>query len=88
MTSLPLLSLAIWVPVFAGFLVLLTGDDKNASSARWIALLGSLAAFAVTIPLYTGFNPPMVVFNSKKAITGFQPSTFITIWVWMALLCH
>ena len=57
MTSLPLLSLAIWVPVFAGFLVLLTGDDKNASSARWIALLGSLAAFAVTIPLYTGFNP-------------------------------
>ena len=57
MTSLPLLSLAIWVPVFAGFLVLLTGDDKNASSARWLALLGSLAAFAVTIPLYTGFNP-------------------------------
>ena len=57
MTSLPLLSLAIWVPVFAGFLVLLTGDDKNASSARWIALLGSLAAFAVTVPLYTGFNP-------------------------------
>jgi NADH-quinone oxidoreductase subunit M len=57
MTSLPLLSLAIWVPVFAGFLVLLTGDDKNASSARWIALLGSLVAFAVTIPLYAGFNP-------------------------------
>ncbi|MFZ9642141.1 MAG: NADH-quinone oxidoreductase subunit M [Candidatus Methylopumilus sp.] len=56
MTSLPLLSLAIWVPIFAGILVLLTGDDKNASSARWIALLGSLVAFAVTIPLYTGFN--------------------------------
>jgi NADH-quinone oxidoreductase subunit M len=37
-------------------LVLLTGDDKNASSARWIALLGALVAFAVTIPLYTGFN--------------------------------
>jgi NADH-quinone oxidoreductase subunit M len=56
MTSLPLLSLAIWVPIFAGTLVLLTGDDKNASSARWIALLGALVAFAVTIPLYTGFN--------------------------------
>ena len=56
MTSLPLLSLAIWVPIFAGILVLLTGDDKNASSARWIALFGSLVAFAVTIPLYTGFN--------------------------------
>ena len=56
MTSLPLLSLAIWVPIFAGILVLLTGDDKNASSARWIALLGAIVAFAVTIPLYTGFN--------------------------------
>ena len=56
MLSLPILSLAIWVPVFAGVLVLLTGDDKHASSARWIALLGSLIAFAVTIPLYTGFN--------------------------------
>lgn len=56
MTSLPLLSLAIWVPILAGILVLLTGDDKNASSARWVALLGALIAFAVTIPLYTGFN--------------------------------
>jgi len=56
MLSLPILSLAIWVPVFAGVLVLLTGDDKHASSARWIALMGSLIAFAVTIPLYTGFN--------------------------------
>ena len=56
MTSLPLLSLAIWVPILAGILVLFTGDDKNASFARWIALLGSLVAFAVTIPLYTGFN--------------------------------
>jgi NADH-quinone oxidoreductase subunit M len=56
MTALPLLSLAIWVPILAGILVLLTGDDKNASAARWIALLGALAAFVVTIPLYTGFN--------------------------------
>lgn len=56
MTALPLLSLAIWVPILAGILVLFTGDDKNASAARWIALLGSIVAFGVTIPLYTGFN--------------------------------
>ena len=56
MTALPLLSLAIWVPILAGILVLFTGGDKNASAARWIALFGSLVAFAVTIPLYTGFN--------------------------------
>jgi len=44
------------VPILAGILVLFTGDDKNASAARWIALLGALVAFAVTVPLYTGFN--------------------------------
>jgi len=54
--DLPLLSLAIWVPILAGILVLFTGDDKNASAARWIALAGSLLAFAVTVPLYTQFN--------------------------------
>ena len=56
MMDLPILSLAIWVPILAGILVLFTGDDKNASAARWIALAGSLLAFAVTIPLYTQFN--------------------------------
>ncbi len=56
MTALPLLSLAIWVPIIAGILVLLTGDDKNASIARWVALLGALVAFAVTVPLYTSFD--------------------------------
>jgi len=53
---MPILSLSIWVPIFAGVLVLLTGSDKNAALARWIALAGSIAGFAVTIPLYTGFD--------------------------------
>lgn len=56
MTDLPILSLSIWVPILAGILVLFTGSDKNAGVARWLALAGSIAGFAVTIPLYTGFN--------------------------------
>lgn len=52
----PLLSLAIWVPIIAGVLVLATGSDRNAGVARWIALLGSILAFAVTVPLYTRFD--------------------------------
>ena len=56
MHDLPLLSLAIWAPIIAGVAVLFTGDDRNASAARMIALLGALIGFAVTIPLYTGFN--------------------------------
>jgi NADH-quinone oxidoreductase subunit M len=52
----PILSLSIWVPIFAGVLVLCTGGDQNARLARWLALFGSIAAFLVTLPLYTHFN--------------------------------
>jgi NADH-quinone oxidoreductase subunit M len=52
----PLLSLAVWVPIISGALVLATGSDRNASMARWIALIGAIVSFAVTVPLYTGFD--------------------------------
>ncbi len=55
-TTSHLLSLSIWVPVFAGLLVLATGGDRNAALARSVALVGALFGFLVTIPLYTGFN--------------------------------
>ena len=59
-TTVPLLSLSIWVPVLAGLLVLATGGDRNAPLARAIALFGALFGFFVTIPLYTGFNSQTV----------------------------
>ena len=52
---LPYLSLAIWVPIVAGLLVLAVHRDGDAAAARWLALVGALAGFAVTIPLYTRF---------------------------------
>lgn len=51
-----LLTLAIWVPVLAGLLVLASGGDRNAPLQRAIALVGSILGFLVTIPLYTGFK--------------------------------
>ena len=54
--GLPLLSTVIWLPIAAGIAVLATGSDRNAALARWIALLGSIAGFLATIPLYTGFD--------------------------------
>ena len=54
---MPLLSLAIWVPIAAALLVLAAGGDRNASLQRWLALAGALLGFVVTIPLYTGFDP-------------------------------
>src|SRR5438093_1459870 len=47
-----LLSLAIWIPMLAGVLVLALGERY----ARWTALVGSILGFLVTIPLYTGFD--------------------------------
>ena len=51
-----LLSLAIWVPIIAGVLVLATGSDQRAGLARILALIGSLAGFLVTLPLFTRFD--------------------------------
>ena len=56
MSGLPLLSLAIWVPILSGIVVLATGSDRNAPLARMLALLGAVAGLLVTIPLYTGFD--------------------------------
>ena len=53
---LPYLSLAIWVPIIAGFLVLAVNREHDAPAARWLALVGAVAGFAVTIPLYTQFT--------------------------------
>ncbi len=56
MTDIPLLSLAIWVPILGGLLVLATGSDRNAPLARVLAFAVAVAGFVVTIPLYTGFD--------------------------------
>src|SRR5438105_4202818 len=57
MTMLPYLSLAIWVPIVSGLLVLAVHRDRDVAAARWLALIGSVAGFAVTIPLFTHFAP-------------------------------
>jgi len=56
MTAYPLLSLAIWLPILGGVLVLATGSDRNAAQARVIALFAALLSFFITIPLYAGFD--------------------------------
>jgi NADH-quinone oxidoreductase subunit M len=62
MTSNYILSLAIWIPLAAGVLVLLC-SERHAQLARIIALAGAVLGFVVTWPLYLNFDP---------AATGFQ----------------
>ncbi len=52
----PLLSLAIWVPILGGLLVLATGSDRNAPLARMLAFAVAVAGFVVTLPLYADFD--------------------------------
>src|SRR5438034_6531245 len=48
-----LLSLAIWIPIVAGLLVL---SVRGEWLQRWIALAGAVLGFLVTIPLFTSFD--------------------------------
>ena len=51
-----LLSLAIWLPIVVGAILLAVGRDEHARAVRWVALLGALASFLVTLPLLDGFK--------------------------------
>lgn len=55
-STLPWLTLAIFVPIIAGLFVLLLGRDDNPGPARALSLVGAVAGFLVTIPLYLGFD--------------------------------
>jgi NADH-quinone oxidoreductase subunit M len=50
------LSLAIWIPIVAGVVVLAVRGDENARYARWLALLGAILGFVVTLPLWLHFD--------------------------------
>ena len=51
-----LLSVAIWLPIAFGVLLLAFGRDSNPGPTRWLALVGSLLSFVVTLPLISGFD--------------------------------
>jgi NADH-quinone oxidoreductase subunit M len=66
--SVPLLSLAIWLPILAGLGVLGINGDQRAHAQRWIALIGALIGFLVTIPLYTGFDAQSADFQFQEKL--------------------
>jgi len=51
-----LLSVSIWLPIAFGAVLLAVGRDDNPNASRWLALVGSVASFLVTIPLITRFD--------------------------------
>jgi len=51
-----LLSLSIWVPIAFGALLLALGRDDQAGTVRWVALVGAVISFLLTLPLYGQFD--------------------------------
>src|SRR5690606_25188427 len=51
----PILSILIWLPIFAGAAVLAIGSER-AALAKQVALGVSVLTFVLSIPLYTGFD--------------------------------
>ena len=51
-----LLSLAIWTPIAFGLVLLAFGRDDQVYSTRWVALIGALVSFLITLPLYAQFD--------------------------------
>ena len=54
--TMPLLSIAIWTPIAGAVLVWLLAGERRPARARTLALLIALVEFAITVPLYTGFD--------------------------------
>src|SRR6187401_2501579 len=67
-----LLSLAIWIPIVAGVMALAIGADRHANAQRWIALVGAVLGFLVTLPLYTGFDLQSAGFQFEEKALWIQ----------------
>ncbi len=81
MTSWPLLSSLIWLPIFGGALLLLVGADRPKLS-RWLALGVAFATLLVSIPLYTHYASDLSVlpYNLRSVMQ------FTEMHVWIAAI--
>jgi NADH-quinone oxidoreductase subunit M len=55
--TFPWLTLAVFVPIVFGLLVLALGGDNRRGLTLWLSLIGAVVGLLVTIPIYTGFDP-------------------------------
>src|SRR5436305_1705443 len=55
-STIPYLSLSIWIPIVSGLALFAIGRDDRAPLIRWVALIASIVGFVVTLPLITEFD--------------------------------
>ena len=91
-TTIPWLSLSIFVPIIAGILVLIFGRDDRAGYTRKMALVGAIVSFLVTLPIYFGFDSStanMQFVENISWIAAFNASYHLGvdgISIWVVLL--
>src|SRR5688572_21077518 len=68
--ALPLLTLSWVVPLVGAIAVLLVGntDGRRDGAIRWLALAVSLAAFAVTLGIWAGFDASSAEFQFVERV--------------------
>lgn len=62
--SFPLLSLTIWLPILAGFLIIALGDGH----ARKLAAVTSILTLLVSLPLYFGFDASTAAMQFTESV--------------------
>ena len=67
----PYLSLAIWLPIVFGLIILAVGRDKNAGFTRLLSLVGAVVSFLPTIPLIMNFD------NAAHGMQFYESATWI-----------
>jgi NADH-quinone oxidoreductase subunit M len=73
-TSWPLLSLLIWLPILGGVGTLAFGNER-ANGARWFAIAIALLTLALSVLLFTGFDyadPGMQFVERREWITAYD----------------
>ncbi|MBK1712749.1 NADH-quinone oxidoreductase subunit M [Rubrivivax gelatinosus] len=67
-----LLSLAIWMPIAFGIVLLAIGRDSHPNAARWIALVGAVVSLLVTVPLVTGFDAGTAALQYQENVSWIE----------------
>jgi NADH-quinone oxidoreductase subunit M len=67
-----LLSVAIWLPIAFGAVLLAFGRDSNLGATRWLALIGAVLSFLVTLPLVSGFDPGTAAMQFQENLSWIE----------------
>ena len=71
-SSIPLLSLAIWVPIVFGFIILALGEDRHAGIVRGLSLVGAIAGFVISLMLLINFVPDIATMQATENVSWFS----------------